>query len=181
MTTGNKPSVLVLDWHCEIGEEEAKMAEGGIGSGSIAKELFEAIRLRDYCAYITKLNKADIMTPKEFMSSIYSQDYVLDTRICYHGRKINRDHVYDIFSDFSGTDGSTAKMDMLNEITENYDWYESRGRVVLNMNGQDLAIWLNHQVEHKMARADELALYALSHLYNRHTVVFGKKPPVVHY
>ena len=116
-----------MDWHCEFGEEEANMAEGGTGSGSIAKELFEAIRLRDYCAYITKLNKADIMTPKEFTNSIYSQDYVLDTRICYHGRKINRDHVYDIFSDFSGTDGTTAKMDMLNEITENYDWYESRG------------------------------------------------------
>ena len=45
------------------------------------------------------------------------------------------------------------------------------------MNGQDLAIWLTHQVEHKMAHADELAIYALSHLYNRHMVVFGKNRP----
>ena len=117
------------------------------------------------------------MTPKEFAESIYSQSYELDSRICYHDRRINKDHVYDIFSDFSGTDANTAKVDMLSEISENYEWYESRGRVVLNIQGRTLAGWLSYHLEKKMARADELALYALSHLYNRHTVVFGKNCP----
>ena len=151
------------------------MAAGG--SGSIAKELFKAIKLRDFCEYVNKLNKADIMTPKEFAVSIYAQDYDLDTRICYHERRINKDHMYDIFSDFSGTDMATAKEEMLKEITENYDWYESRGRVVLNLDGLDLSLWLSKHFSNKTTRADELALYALSHLYNRHTVVFGKNRP----
>ena len=150
------------------------MAEGG---GSIAEELFDAIRLRDYCEYVPKLNKADIMNPKEFAESMYSDIYELDTRICYHDRRINKDHIYDIFSDFSGTDASTAKVDMLSEVSENYDWYESRGRVILNIQGRTLASWLSYHLERKSARADELALYALSHLYNRHTVVLGKNRP----
>ena len=158
-------------------KKTVKMVEGGTACGSIAEELFDAIRLRDYCEYIPKLNKADIMSPSEFAASSYSQLYDLDTRICYHDKRINRDHVYDIFSDFSRTDASTAKVDMLSEISENYDWYESRGRVVLNFQGRTLASWLSFHLERKSARADKLALYALSHLYNRHTLVFGKNRP----
>ena len=85
-----------------------------------------------------------------------------------------KNHVYDIFGDFSSTDGKSVKMTMLNEIGDNYDWYESRGRVVLNMQGRDLMEWLKYHLTNQSARADEIAVYALSHIYDRHTVIFGK-------
>ena len=148
-----------------------------VTGGSIAEELFHAIRLRDYCEYVSKLNRADIMTPIEFKYSEYSSIYELDTRICYNDRRINKNHVYDIFGDFSSTDGKSVKLGMLDEIGDNYDWYENRGRVVLNMQSRDLTQWLKYHLNNQSARADEIAIYALSHIYDRHTVILGNGRP----
>ena len=43
------------------------------------------------------------------------------------------------------------------------------------MQSHTLTQWLREHL--KKIRPDELALYALSHLYNRHTVVFGRGCP----
>ena len=153
------------------------MVEGG----SIAEELFHAIRLKDYCAYMSKLNKGDIISIKEFKEHNYSCHYELNSKICYHDRKINQDHVYDIFSEFSGDDASTVKMNMLDEVTQNYDWYESRGRVILTIQGKDLTGWLSYHLDNKNACADELCIYALSHLYDRPHRRFGKKQAMVYH
>ena len=48
-------------------------------AGSIAQELFAAIKLRDYCVYVNKLNKADAITVAEFHESNLADQYVLDT------------------------------------------------------------------------------------------------------
>ena len=116
--------------------------------GSIAEELFQAIKLRDYCEYITKLHKQDIMSLKEFRDSPLHAMYELDTSVCYIQRRINSNHVYDMFGDFSGTDAATIKASMLDEIATNFDWYQSRGRVVLNFTNRDLAGWVEeHQLD----------------------------------
>ena len=78
--------------------------------GSIAEELFQAIKLCDYCEYITKLHKQDIMSPKDYRESPLNAIYELDTRICYVQRKINMDHMYEIFGEFSGTDAEAVKL-----------------------------------------------------------------------
>ena len=67
------------------------------------------------------------------------------------------------------------KCDMLKEITDHFEWYQDRGNVVLQMQSRTLMQWLHEHL--KKIRPDELALYALSHLYNRHTVVFGRGRP----
>ena len=80
--------VYRLDWYPSP-KKEGKMAV----SGFIAEELFHAIRLRDYCEYVSKLNRADIMVPSEFKYSEYSSIYNLDTRICYTDQRINKNHM----------------------------------------------------------------------------------------
>ena len=117
------------------------------------------------------------MSPKEFRESPCNLVYELDTSICYVQRKINHDHVYEIFGEFSGTDTEAVKLSMLDEITTNYDWYESRSRVILNFTNHDLAGWLEHHLNGKCSHADEISLYALRHLYDRHTVVLNKNRP----
>ena len=117
------------------------------------------------------------MPPGEFKYLEYSALSDLDTRICYIDRRINKNHVYDIFGDFSSTDGKSVKMTMLDEIGDNYDWYESRGRVALNMQDKDLTEWLKYHLTNQSAHADEIAVYALSHIYDRHTVIFSKGRP----
>ena len=55
-------------------------------AGSIAQELFAAIKLRDYCVYVSKLNKADAITVAEFHKSYLASQYVLDTRVCFSSK-----------------------------------------------------------------------------------------------
>ena len=68
-----------------------------------------------------------------------------------------------------------VKCDMLKEITDHFEWYQDQGNVVLQMQSRTLTQWLHEHL--KKIHPDELALYALSHLYNRHTVVFGRGRP----
>ena len=117
------------------------------------------------------------MSPREFHESPYNSVYELDTNICYVQRKINYDHVYKIFDEFSGTNAEAVKLSMLGEITTNYDWYESRGCVVLNFSNHDLTGWLEHHLNGKCSCADEISLYTLSHLYDQHMVVLNKNRP----
>ena len=117
------------------------------------------------------------MLASEFKDSEWGAFYDLDMWICYTDRRINKNHMYDIFEDFSGTDGEEAKLTMLTEVGDNYDWYESRGRVVLNMQSRDLIGWLKYHLNNKTACADELSIYTLSHIYDRHTVILGRGQP----
>ena len=145
--------------------------------GSIAKELFQTIKICDYCEYITKLHKQDIMSLKEFRDSPLHAMYELDISACYIQRRIKSNHVYDMFGDFSGTDTATVKASMLDEIATNFNWYQSRGRVALNFMNCDLAGWIEQHQLDKSTRADEISLYALSHMYDRHIVVLNKNRP----
>ena len=117
------------------------------------------------------------MSPKEFQDSPLHAMHELDTSACYVQRRINSNHMYDMFGDFSGTDAATVKSSMLDEIATNFDWYQSRGRVVLNFTNRDLAGWLEHHQADKSTQADEISLYVLSHMYDRHTVVLNKNRP----
>ena len=139
-------------------EEEKNMA------GSIAQELFAAIKLCDYCVYVKKLNKADAITVAEFQESDLAGQYVLDTRVCFSGKCVKVNHLYEIFGDFSSMEDDFVKCDMLKEITEHFEWYQDRGNMVLQMQSCTLTQWLHERL--KKIRPDELALYALSHLYN---------------
>ena len=56
----------------------SKMASGG---GSIASELLDAIKLKNYGIYVNKLNSSDEIRVSEFHASVYALEYVLDTRI----------------------------------------------------------------------------------------------------
>ena len=115
VTAGFKPvQTGTLCWN-----KTTKMATGP----TIAEELFHAICLRDYCEYVTKLHKQDILTPKEFKSSVYNQYYELNTRICYVDRRINQNHVYALFGEYSGLEPLEVKTSMLDETTKNFTWY----------------------------------------------------------
>ena len=147
-------------------------------NNTITEELLHAIRLCDYCEYVTKLHKHEhFCPPKEFRESPYSQYYDLDTKICYIDRCINQNHVYDLFGDYSGLEAHKVKQFMLDEISKNYNWYSSHGRVILNFTNRDLSGWLEYHGKSNNVHADEICVYSLSHLYDRHTVIFNKNHP----
>ena len=151
----------------------SKMATSG---GSIASELLDAIKLKNYGIYVNKLNSSDEIRVSEFHASAYALEYVLDTRLCFNGNKINPNHVFEIFGEFSGSDHEAVKLDMLNKIACNFNWYRDRAEMFLQFKGQTLKGWLEYMCR-KGRRCNELGIYVLSVLYDRHTVVFGRGWP----
>ena len=84
-----------------------------VAGGTIAEELFDVIKLKNYCVYVNKLNDSDAMTAKEFHESQLSTEYSLDTRVCFTGKRINNAHMFEIFGEFSCTDSHTVRLDMI--------------------------------------------------------------------
>ena len=76
-----------------------------------------------------------------------------------------------------GIEPLEVKTSMLDEITKNFTWYSSHGRVVLNFMNRDLTAWLEYHSKSNNVRADEICLYTLNHMYDRHTLILNRNWP----
>ena len=95
-----------------------------------------------------------------------------------NGRQ-NKSAIYTIFGLYSNDSADTVCLNLLNEVTQsvnNFEFYESTGFVCLRMKELSLHEWLSKQ-QHKTMKGDEITVYILSHLYNRHTMIHTKKKP----
>ena len=75
-----------------------------------------------------------------------------------------------MFGQYSGEDGDFVRSNILELIKLDKDFYQSVGHTVLNIRGTNIDEWLVDMEDPNMF-PDELMLYALSRVYNRHTVV----------
>ena len=62
---------------------------------------------------------------------------------------------------------------MVRQVKDNIGWYKDRSSVVLQMIDHEISNWINY-MRRKGSRGNEIALYILSKLYDRHTVVLGR-------
>ena len=147
---------------------------------SITRELFELTRLREYITYIPSINSRDRTGIAAFNDTSFAQDYDVDMSFLYpKGRRMNTYHVYELFGRLAGMDGVEVKKCMLQEIESRQKYNQARGNVVLSLMQMTIEDWivLHH---HKRARADELCIFALSVLFNRHTLILPLLDPGVH-
>ena len=89
----------------------------------------------------------------------------------YKNRGINANHLYEYFGAFSDHTGSEVREIISNLIDVNEKFYWSVGFVVLDMHGTSYETWME-SVGDKTAYADELVLYSLCKLYDRHAMVY---------
>ena len=147
------------------------------GRTSIAEELLQAISLHQMRAISAYLSESDATTIEAFARSELSLTYVLDTQNLYCPGAVNRSHVFDLFAEFlPHKDGSKARLDMINFISDNRERYVIDGHVVLKMHETNLNAWACKMTYWENS-ADELALYALSDLTKQHTVVITSTKP----
>ena len=144
---------------------------------SMAMELFEMIRPKEYVTYLSKINHGDRTGIAAFNQTPISQEYTVDTSLLYpSGRRVNTYHVYDMFGKVAGMDAKEVKQCMLDEIESRFSWYQAKSNVVLSIMETTLEDWIR-QHRHRRLRADEICLFALSVLFGRHTVVFTATKP----
>ena len=149
----------------------------GKKNSSMAHELFELTRPKDYVTYLSNINSRDRTGIAAFKQTSFSEDYDVDTSYLYpKGRRTNNYHVYDMFGRLAGMDGIETKKCMLQEIEAHQSFYQARGNVVLSMLRLTIEDWIAMH-KHKRMRADELCVFALSVLFDRHTVIFTASKP----
>ena len=81
-------------------------------SGSIAMELYNALKTFPFRRMVSFIRKSSSITYKEYNNS-ESKESWLDTRNCKHGRKVNKQCVFEIFGTFSNEHAADVRAGML--------------------------------------------------------------------
>ena len=84
--------------------------------GSLAQELWKAIHPFKYRGIVPYIGKNTAVKIKDFDQHYLNENYWLDTRNCKHGRKINRQQIFELFSAYSGELASDVREGMLVKI-----------------------------------------------------------------
>ena len=161
----------------EAGTSHQPITTMAANSKSIAEELLEAISYQQMRAHPAYISESDAVTYRDFTQMELSSRYVLDTINLYWPGRTNPNHVFDIFSEyFSHGDSGKTRLDMINFVADNKQRYKMDCHIVLKMHETNLEGWACRMTYFENC-ADELALYALSDLTKKHTVVITMSKP----
>ena len=145
-------------------------------SGSIAMELYNALKTFPFRRMVSFIRKSSSVTCKEYNDSEQSKEYWLDTRNCKHGRKVNKQCVFEMFGTFSNENAADVRAGMLAVIRLDLNYYKIAGHVIHTFKNINIDQWMNVMSKPDTA-ADELAIFALSKMYSKHTVIYNKARP----
>ena len=100
-------------------------------SGSLAMELYNALKTFPFRQMVSFIRKSSRVTCKEYNDSDQSKEYWLDTRNCKHGRKVNKQCVFEMFGTFSNENAADVQAGMLTVIRLDLNYYKIAGHVIL--------------------------------------------------
>ena len=125
---------------------------------------------------VSFIRKSSSITCKEFNDSEQSKEYWLDTRNCKHGRKVNKQCVFEMFGTFLNENAADVRAGMLTVIRLDLNYYKIAGHIILGFKDINIDQWMNVMAKPDTA-TDELAIFALSKMYGKHTVIYNKARP----
>ena len=141
---------------------------------SLAAELFRAITAPKLSPIPAYLPECDGVTVDWFLQCEYACDYVIDTSNLHWGGEVNKDHLFDIYKNFSyDKDSVKTRMSMLEFVANNVAKYTHNCYCYLRMNELTLDQWVK-KMTHFDNGGDALSLYAMSDLFGVHTTVLTK-------
>ena len=144
---------------------------------SLAAELKEAINYYQMKAHPAYISESDAVSISDFARSELAERYALETINLYWPSKVNKNHVFEIYSEFlPHGDAGKTRCDMINFVSDQKERYAMDGHTVLKMHETNLTQWACKMTYFENG-ADELALYALSDLTKKHTVVITSNRP----
>ena len=140
----------------------------------IALELMSIISKYLYRRYVS--SSRDATSDEDFANKGLSTSHWIYKRQSYCGHNRNSEYIYELFSKFSVESARKVHedIDLLHQVEMEKSLYLSVGRVLLNMRGCDIDMWLEDMsdVNHF---PDELMIYALSRTYNQHVLIVCKE------
>ena len=140
---------------------------------SLAMELYNALQTFPFRGMVSFIRKSSNVTRKEFNNSEKSKEYWLDTRNCKRGKKMNKQCVFEMFGTFSNENATDVRAGMLAVMRLDVNYYKKVGHIILGFKNINLDQWMQSMALPNVA-ADELAIFALSKMYRKHTLIYNK-------
>ena len=145
-----------------------------LGQNSIANELLQTISDAKFTQVLCLLNPEFALTVNHFKRSkdIAHNNYWIDTQKCItkSGKPI-ASGIFDIFGRFESHLASERRDEMIECALENKEELGETARIVLRQLDMSLMYWIN-RMQKETTPADELTLYCLSKVHNRHVKVY---------
>ena len=146
---------------------ESKMA----ASTSISTELFNMLLPYNFTQSISHLSVKDVFTQKSFPLTELSENYWMDTRKCYRNHRKNSDQIFEMFAAYNDASPKQVRTKIIQYITNDKEYFAHVGYQHLKCLKLNITNWLKLMSADSVF-ADELMIFALSKLYQRHTVIF---------
>ena len=119
----------------------------------------------------------DCLTKQDFDRSSLAVHHWLDEPRNMDGRKSKKHDpnvVYKVFARFEDDeDPVMVRQKMISTISTEFNWYSDVAHVCLQMHKLTLSRWMEIMQDQRYP-TDELAVYALSRIYNQHRVIYTK-------
>ena len=145
-------------------------------SSSMLQELYSMISPHEYSDYINYIIPSDCVSLSDFQKRSLSDEYWVDTSICYDIDGVREDMLFELLGRFSQDDPTMVRANMLTEVKQYKEWYERAAYIMNVMKSTDLDTWLNI-MKYEGIKGDEIALHALARVYQCHVVVYTKSRP----
>ena len=144
---------------------------------SLSEELLNALYIKPFTGMIPYLSPNSFLTVSDFDRCSLSKEHWLDLPAedshCKGCKKRNPNHVFEAFAYFSDHESGEVREEMLSAISRDFNYYRDVSWLSLQMHKTTLSAWCNKICE-PTSPADELAIFALSKLYQHHSVVYTK-------
>ena len=144
---------------------------------SISEELMNAIYTKPYTGLIPYLSPNSALTVSDFEKCPLAKDHWLDLPHKSKQRKGRKkrdpNRVFEAFGFYSDHDPIEVCEEMLSTISIEFNYYQTVSWLILQLRKISLSEWCNN-MRAISTPGDELAIFALSKLYRRHSVVYTK-------
>ena len=137
-------------------------------SKSMAAELFQMLLPYNFSRNIAHLLVKDVFAQKLFPLTELSENYWMDTRKCYK----NHRKIFKLFTSFNDENPMQVRYsNIIQHILHDKEYYAHVGTTHLKRMKLDIDSWIKLMSANSVF-ADELMIFALSKVYQRHTVIF---------
>ena len=147
---------------------------------SLASELLQRVKRTGYNAVVpylnceTALNARDMRRLKNIMRQSGKD---IDTDKFYtHAGTPKPNAIFDVFGKYCGKTGREVREMMVDYVNSNKRSVQSDFRNALEAKKKDLPWWIVKQASEKTP-GDELTIYLLSKIFDRHSLIYTLKEP----
>ena len=143
-----------------------------LGKNVIAMDLLAKINAIPYHQVISLLNYGDTVSEEDFENHPVSKFFWLDLRECFLKNK-NRDpdNLFTLFGNYSLDNADTVRHKLTKHMEEDIAYYDSVACVALSFKNVTMKYWIEDTSE-ALTFGDEICLYALCRMYDRHAMVY---------